>query len=286
MHDAIILSDLHLGSPNCQAKALSELLESLKESGDTTRKLILNGDVFDSFDFRRLKKHHWKVLSLLRKLSDELKIIWICGNHDGSAEIVSHLLGVKVVDEYVLRSGRRRILVLHGHQFDDWLDTHPILTWIADMIYLFLQRIDRSHEFAKMAKKGSKTFVRCAQKIKHGSIEYAARKHCDAVCCGHTHLASLDQSQRVAYYNCGCWTEHPCTYVVVENGEIEFRHWSGDDQKTWRRKTTLWTPHLESELPGPANSSKLQNAEAVTVVQLSRQSLNGHGQAAGSRCSP
>ena len=56
-------------------------------------RLILNGDVFDSIDFRRLKKSHWKVLSLLRKLSDELEIIWLCGNHDGSAEVVSHLLG-------------------------------------------------------------------------------------------------------------------------------------------------------------------------------------------------
>lgn len=68
-------------------------------------KLILNGDVFDSIDFRRLKKNHWKVLSLIRKLSDHLEIIWLCGNHDGSAELVSHLLGVSVQDEYILHSG-------------------------------------------------------------------------------------------------------------------------------------------------------------------------------------
>src|SRR6266496_5839458 len=108
MLDALILSDLHLGSDNCQARQLGELLEGIEEGVLPTARLILNGDVFDSIDFRRLKKTHWKVLSLIRKLSDRLEIVWICGNHDGSAEIVSHLLGVCVEEEYVLKSGGRQ----------------------------------------------------------------------------------------------------------------------------------------------------------------------------------
>src|SRR6516225_5289192 len=129
MLDALVLSDLHLGSSNCQAKLLCELLEDIEEERLVTQQLILNGDVFDSIDFRRLTKNHWKVLSLLRKLSDQIEITWLCGNHDGSAEIISHLLGVTVKDEFVLVSGSRRILILHGHQFDDFIDAHPILTW-------------------------------------------------------------------------------------------------------------------------------------------------------------
>src|SRR5206468_3506332 len=124
---------------------------------------------------------------LLRKLSDEIEIIWISGNHDGSAEIVSHLLGVTVKNEYVLWSGDRKILVLHGHAFDDFITAHPILTWVGDQIYFALQRIDRTHTFAKLAKRGSKTFLRCARKIEEGSVEYARKLRCDAVCCGHTH---------------------------------------------------------------------------------------------------
>ena len=72
--DAIVLSDLHLGSENCQAKLLVEFLNALHHRRTRTRRLILNGDVFDSIDFRRLKKSHWKVLSLLRKLSDEIDV--------------------------------------------------------------------------------------------------------------------------------------------------------------------------------------------------------------------
>ena len=46
--------------------------------------------------FHRLRKWHWKVLSQLRKLSDEIETIWIIGNHDGPAEDISQLLGITV----------------------------------------------------------------------------------------------------------------------------------------------------------------------------------------------
>ena len=111
MFDAVIVSDTHLGSENCQARELTRFLDRILDGEMRTQRLILNGDVFDSIDFRRLKKHHWKVLSLLRKLSDRVEISWINGNHDGPAEIFSHLLGVEVRDEMILKSGGRKILL-------------------------------------------------------------------------------------------------------------------------------------------------------------------------------
>jgi UDP-2,3-diacylglucosamine pyrophosphatase LpxH len=219
--DAIILSDIHLGSNNCQAKNLARFLEKLADEEIATARLVLNGDVFDSIDFRRLNKSHWKVLSLIRKLSDRMDIIWISGNHDGSAELISHLLGVTVKNESTLTSGGREILFLHGHLFDDFIDSHPILTWVGDCIYLLLQWIDKTHSFAKLAKKGSKTFLRCARKIEEGAIEYARKKGCDVVCCGHTHHAVAKCESPIAYYNSGCWTELPCTFLTVRNGQIE-----------------------------------------------------------------
>jgi UDP-2,3-diacylglucosamine pyrophosphatase LpxH len=221
MMDAVILSDIHLGSDNCQAKNVVSLLERVAEGELPTARVILNGDVFDSIDFRRLNKHHWKVLSLLRKLSDDLEITWLCGNHDGSAEIISHLLGVRVMDEFVLESGPARILILHGHVFDDFLDSHPILTWMADCVYCFLQWIDSTHYFAKLAKRGSKTFLRCAKKIEDCSVEHARRKGCTVVCCGHTHAAVARENEHVSYYNSGCWTELPCHYLTVRDGVVQ-----------------------------------------------------------------
>jgi UDP-2,3-diacylglucosamine pyrophosphatase LpxH len=219
--DAVIISDMHLGSENCQARNLCHFLEQIGTGEIPTTRLILNGDVFDSIDFRRLKKTHWKVLSQLRKLSDRIEIIWLCGNHDGSAEIISHLLGVQVAEEFILESGDQKILILHGHVFDEFLDAHPVLTWLGDCIYLFLQKVDRWHYLAKLAKRNSKTFLRCSQIIEEKSIKYARHRKCTAVCCGHTHHAMIKTTEHISYFNSGCWTELPCTYLTVAEGKIE-----------------------------------------------------------------
>jgi UDP-2,3-diacylglucosamine pyrophosphatase LpxH len=221
--DAVIISDIHLGSENCQAKAVTALLQQILDNDIRTRRLIINGDVFDSIDFRRLKKTHWKVLSQIRHLSDKIDVVWIVGNHDGPAEIVSHLLGVSVVEEFRLASGTRDILIIHGHIFDDFIEDHPFLTWCADCIYFLMQKIDHTHYVARLAKRKSKIFIRCTDKIRRRARELAAKKNCDAVVCGHTHHAeALEPTSEhpIAYYNSGCWTESPSTYLQIASGVI------------------------------------------------------------------
>src|SRR5262249_18403492 len=104
--------------------------------------------------------------------------------------------------------------------FDSFLDKHPILTWLADCVYGFLQWVDRTHYFAKLAKHSSKTFLRCTAQIEAGAVELAAKRGCDAVCCGHTHVAAAREDGPVAYYNSGCWTELPCSYLTVQGGAV------------------------------------------------------------------
>ncbi len=222
--DAVVISDLHLGSDNCQAKPAAAFLQSLLDGEIQTRRLIINGDVFDSIDFRRLKKSHWKVLSQIRHLSDKIEVIWIVGNHDGSAEIISHLLGVQVVEEFLLHSANEKILIIHGHQFDDFINDHPILTALADAAYWLLQKIDRTHAIARMAKRRSKIFVRCTTKIRDRARRLAHSRGCTTVLCGHTHHAeSLAPTPEfpAAYHNSGCWTEHPSTYLTIRAGRIQ-----------------------------------------------------------------
>ncbi|MFO0849128.1 MAG: UDP-2,3-diacylglucosamine diphosphatase [Gemmataceae bacterium] len=228
MYDALVISDLHLGSDTCQAGELVRFLEAVRHGELPTRRLILNGDVFDSFDFRRLRKPHWKVLSLLRKLSDQVEIVWINGNHDGPSEVVCHLLGVTVRDEIIVPSGGRSVLFLHGHRFDEFLERYPLTTHVADWVYRFLQWADKSHTIARTAKHNSKTFLRCARKVQDRAVEYAGRRGCDAVCCGHTHHPEAVTAGPVHYFNSGCWTERPCHYLAVRDGEIELRAYLAD----------------------------------------------------------
>lgn len=219
--DAIVISDLHLGSDVCCAKQVIALLESILDGTVKTDRLILNGDVFDSHDFRRLKKRHWKVLSLLRKLAAEIEVVWICGNHDGPAEFVSHLIGIEVVDEYVLETGGKKMLILHGHQFDRFLDRFPVISKVADVMYRILQRLDPSCVIPWLAKVTSKKFLRCIPLVERGALKRMADGGYDMVACGHTHCP-VDQGQ---YFNSGCWTEKPCHYLAVNNGEVKLKRW-------------------------------------------------------------
>jgi UDP-2,3-diacylglucosamine pyrophosphatase LpxH len=228
MYDAIIISDLHLGSINAQVFLLRHFLESIRQGTIPTARLILNGDVFDSHDFRRLKKHHWKILSLLRSMSDEVPIIWLNGNHDGPAELISSLIGVQFADEYILESGLHRILVLHGHQFDTFIDKHPWITAAADWVYRGLQRLDPSFRMARSAKRASKTFLRCSEQIESRAKAHAAKRGCTAVCCGHTHL-EMEKPGDISYFNSGSWTELPCGYLTVRDGIIAQHHFTTSD---------------------------------------------------------
>lgn len=213
-----IISDIHLGSDVCLAKEVNDFLDHIE---DRSQRLILNGDVFDSMDFRRLKKHHWHILSRLRKVSDKMEVVWVVGNHDGSADIVSHLLGITAVDHYEFYSGFKKVLALHGHVFDKFIDEHPVLTWVGDTIYSFLQWVDRSHYIARAAKYSSKLYLRCAQEIKVKALKLAKSMHADIVCTGHTHHAELDTSGDIHYVNSGCWTERPTSFVEIRSGKVE-----------------------------------------------------------------
>lgn len=229
MHDAIIISDLHLGSNICQAKQILKFLNLIENQSNFTHRLILNGDVFDSWDFRRLCKNQWKVLSKLRKLSDEIQIIWINGNHDGPAEIISQLLGIEVLEEIIFESGDKKVLVLHGHIFDDFIADYPILTCMADQVYRWLQKI---HIYwARKAKKCSKTFLRCSDKIERDAKKYAIAKKCQIVCIGHTHLAKTSHQEGIEYLNSGCWTELPCSYISIKNGEAALNYFQDGVQE-------------------------------------------------------
>jgi UDP-2,3-diacylglucosamine pyrophosphatase LpxH len=217
VQDAILLSDLHLGSAACQVRLLQDFIDSLPD----TERLILNGDVLENTE-SRLTKQHWRVLSRFRKLADQLELVWVRGNHDYDAESVAHLIGACFVPEYVFRTGDRRVLCVHGDAWDNFLTDHPILSDFADWFYVRMQRMSR--RLAQRAKRSSKTFLRCADRVRTEAKAYASAKRADVVVCGHTHFAEAPlapDSEGCAYYNSGSWTDHHCHYLSVSHGHIE-----------------------------------------------------------------
>src|SRR5262245_18187137 len=79
-YDCLVISDLHLGSDVCQARLLEDFLEWAARS---TRELVINGDIFDDLNFKRLNKRHFACLRVIRRNSDreDFRLIWMRGNH-------------------------------------------------------------------------------------------------------------------------------------------------------------------------------------------------------------
>ena len=210
MHDAIHLSDLHLGSDLCNIPALEQFLGNLPP----TRRLILGGDVLEATD-HRLRKKHWHILSMLRKLADDLEIIWVRGNHDHDAEAVAHLIGATWCPYYTYQSGETLICTIHGDQWDNFIRNRPILTWLADRTYLFTQRLWPS--LASHLKLSSKTYLRCAARVREKAIKWGKSQEVDVVICGHTHHPHYSPGQ---YVNTGCWTDDTPHYAMSKEGKI------------------------------------------------------------------
>ena len=217
MFDAIVLSDLHLGSEACQVKTLQHFMENLP----STERLILLGDVVENTE-SRLTKQHWRVLSQFRKLADQLELIWVRGNHDCDAESVAHLIGAHFVSEFSFHSGGRQVLCVHGDAWDRFITDHPIITNLADWFYLRVQRMSR--RLANRAKRSSKTFLRCVDRVRTEAVKYGTAKCAEVVICGHTHFPETPADPETgpcAYYNTGCWTDHHCHYLSVREGSLQ-----------------------------------------------------------------
>lgn len=221
MYDVIVISDIHLGSAICQDKALLKFLKSIELN---CKKLIINGDLFDHWNFIQLSDNHWKILKTIRKVSSKIDTIWIRGNHDGPSDIISHLLGVDFLDEYYFKSGNKSFIVIHGDIFDRFICNHKILTKLADEIYRFIQQIDSSFYWSRLLKQSSKTFLRATEQVQERAIQYCLNKNFDAIICSHTHVPLTSVHGLVEYYNTGSWTYNPCTYLSIKNGMVELHN--------------------------------------------------------------
>jgi UDP-2,3-diacylglucosamine pyrophosphatase LpxH len=219
--DTVIISDLHLGSEVSQAGAALAFLQSVH-----FKRLILLGDIFADLNFRRLTKEHWKFLGHIRKLSNprhEIEVVWVEGNHDhGLTEVMSHLVGVPVYQEYSWNYGGKRHLAIHGHQFDSFAVANAFLSKVGQLIFLQLQKIDsRSQRFARYLDRLNTRWLRLSEQVADGALSYAKPGKAERIFCGHTHAALARERDGVQYYNAGAWVDQRCTYIAIGPEGVE-----------------------------------------------------------------
>jgi UDP-2,3-diacylglucosamine pyrophosphatase LpxH len=221
MPDAVILSDLHLGAANSRHR---EAFRLLRRAARRTDRLILNGDIVDHWDLIRWPREHLRTLDGLRRLARRVEVVWVWGNHEGTPDEATAVLGLPFVEQYHFASAGVPAVCLHGHQFDSFLDDHPFLTRLGDLTYQAAQALDPTHRLARWGKHRSKVLLATAKAVAAGALRVARRAGCGLVAAGHTHLPALREADDgVCYANTGCWTEKPSSYLVIEAGRVELR---------------------------------------------------------------
>jgi UDP-2,3-diacylglucosamine pyrophosphatase LpxH len=256
VYNTLILSDLHLGAETSHAREATRVLKQ-----NQFQRLILLGDIFADLNFARLTKEHWKFLGYIRKLSNpkrNVEVVWVEGNHDhGLANIMSHLVGVRVYQQYSWEYRGLRHLAIHGHQFDGFQVSRVRLSRLGTSLFLLLQKIDfRGKPVARLIDRLNTRWLRMSSKVAAGALHYARQHGAYRIFCGHTHEAFHSEQDGIHYYNCGGWVDSRLTWLTVDEQGVRIHEYN---QRTDDRDS--------GEERGEADSSIVEFADEAGLLE-------------------
>ncbi len=231
----IIISDVHLGTADCQIREVNHFLKHTH-----CEKLILNGDIIDGWRLKQTgfwpKSHTRFIRLILKKLEKrDTEVIYLRGNHD---DVLSKFLpldfeNLKIVEDYIHEGVHGRYFVLHGDVFDTITKNFVFLAYIGDWGYRALMRLNRLYNHLR-AWQGKEYYslskavkARVKQAVSHISnfeehiVKLAKSRDCVGVMCGHIHTAADKMFGDVHYLNSGDWVESLTAIVEHADGRFE-----------------------------------------------------------------
>ena len=229
------ISDLHLGTPGCQASALLSFLRTLE-----CQTLYLVGDIIDGWQLRRTwywpQTHNDVVQKILRMARKGTKVIFVPGNHDEFARryVAHNFGGVDVVEDcmHVCADGRR-LWVTHGDLFDGVIQCAKWLAYVGDAAYEFTLKVNRWFNgvrarlglpywsLSRYAKAKVKRAVSYVSEFEVAVAREARKRGAQGVVCGHIHHAEMREIEGVLYCNDGDWVESLTALVEHHDGRLE-----------------------------------------------------------------
>jgi UDP-2,3-diacylglucosamine pyrophosphatase LpxH len=233
--DIVVLSDIHLGTYGCHARELHNYLKSIQP-----RTLVLNGDIFDIWYFKKsyFPREHMEVVRRILKMAvNGTKVYYLTGNHDDVLRKFGELsLGlIHLRNKLVFQIDGRTHWVFHGDVFDVSIQRARWLARMGGEGYDMLIRINRTINagrrvfgfgpvsFAAKVKKSVKGAVKYISNFEDTAIQLAAEKEYDCVICGHIHRPQMRDvkaanGNTVTYMNSGDWVEN-LTSLELVNGK-------------------------------------------------------------------
>lgn len=234
------ISDTHLGTAGCNAELLLDFLKAVD-----CETLYLVGDIVDGWQLRKgwywPSRHNDVVRCVLKKAKHGTRVIYVPGNHDEAFRgyVGLSLGGIELAYEAIhVTADGRKLLVLHGDQFDGIVLYAKWLAFLGDSAYILLLKANRivnwfrrrrglpfwslSSHMKKKVKNAVQFISRFEEVVAHAAHERGA----DGVVCGHIHSAEIRQIGDVTYYNDGDWVESCTALVEHDNGHMEIIDWA------------------------------------------------------------
>ena len=143
-HRTVWISDIHLGTPGCNADLLLEFLKAIQPET-----LYLVGDIIDGWKLKRgwywPQRHNDVVRRILKLAAKGTRVVYIPGNHDEALRPYAGLSlgGVEIALEAIhTTADGRRLLVCNGDEFDAVVLYHRWLAWAGDIGYELLLKLN------------------------------------------------------------------------------------------------------------------------------------------------
>jgi UDP-2,3-diacylglucosamine pyrophosphatase LpxH len=222
--DLVVLSDIHLGTYGCHAKEVLNYLNSIKP-----KQLVLNGDIFDIWQFRKRyfpKAHILIIKKLFSFAAKGTKIYYLTGNHD---EALRRFAGTKmgnirILNKLTLELDGKKAWFFHGDVFDatmkhaKWVAKlggwgYDLLILLNRLINFVLLKMGRErYSLSKKIKNSVKSAVSFISNFEQTATDLAIENNFDYVVCGHIHQPKIQEFKNskgtTLYLNSGDWIEN------------------------------------------------------------------------------
>ena len=198
------------------------------------------GDIIDVWSIRRKwywpTSHNHVVRKIIKWEIKGTQIIFVPGNHDEVFRDYDGMhfgqVAIKNKAIHTCADGKK-LLVLHGDEFDAVVTNARLITALGDWLYYVLLWINRGlnrirrffnrpyWSMAGYVKDKVKSVLQFVNNYEGYVARAAKDEKVDGVVCGHIHRPEVRDIKGILYCNCGDWVEN-CTAIVEHfDGRIE-----------------------------------------------------------------